>query len=111
MASLLLTGNAIDLYSWVRRLSERFAEQGMRTVVDEYHPITDDIARPWTCMHVMSVAELIRGSNFSENSAEDWWELWGKAVQETQSGVSIRMGMVVTVGQKQGLPAGEIENK
>lgn len=51
---------------------------------------------------MMSVAELIRGIDGPEGDAKDWWDLWEKAAQETQSGVSIRMGMVVAVGQKPG---------
>lgn len=72
----------------------------MTVLTNQHYPICDSIARPWTLMHLMSIAELIRKIDQPRGSADDWWEVYGNAAEEVGVGVSIRMGMIVAVGQK-----------
>ena len=51
-------------------------------------------------MHLMSVAELIRQIDEPLGAARDLWGLHKNAMEEARNGISIRMGMVVVVGQK-----------
>lgn len=72
----------------------------MTVLTNQHYPIHDSIARPWTLMHLMSIAELIRSIDRPRGSADDWWEAHENAAKEAGQGVSIRMGMIVAVGQK-----------
>lgn len=51
-------------------------------------------------MQLMGVAEHIRIIGPPRESADAWWEVYENAAEEVGRGVSIRMGMVVAVGQK-----------
>ena len=75
-------------------------EQGLRDVDSLSHPVPHSIAYPWTLMHLMSVAELIRQLDEPLGAAKDLWVLHKNAMEEARNGVSIRMGMVVVVGRK-----------
>ncbi|KAL8682928.1 MAG: hypothetical protein Q9186_001091 [Xanthomendoza sp. 1 TL-2023] len=62
--------------------------------------VPDDLAHPWTMNHMMAAYEVINVLDQPKGSAADWWELYGKAVGETEQGVSMRMGMVSIIGRK-----------
>jgi hypothetical protein len=88
---------------WARSLGSIMTQQHrMVVLVDDYHPIPDDLAHPWTCMHLMSVAELIKAIDKPPGTAKEWWTLHEEAIREAHQGSSIRMGMISVVARKQG---------
>lgn len=66
---------------------------------NQYCPIPNEIAHPWTHMHLLSVGELIKNVEDSGDDAQPWRDLYVKAIDEARNGASIRMAMVVAVGQ------------
>ena len=73
----------------------------MAILDNKYLPITDDIALPWTLMHLMATVEFIQQIDRPPGTAEDWWALYHSACNDVRNGASMRMGMVSIVGQKQ----------
>lgn len=86
--------------SWVRELEDTFQYRGLTVLDNTFRPIKDDIATPWTLNHLLAVYELINVLDQPKGNANDWWELYEKAVAETEQGVTMRMAMVSIVGQK-----------
>ncbi|KAL8818793.1 MAG: hypothetical protein Q9223_002654, partial [Gallowayella weberi] len=79
--------------SWVRQLDKTFQQRGLSVLRNTFRPIPDDLAHPWTLNHLMAVYELINVLDQPKGSAAEWWDLYGRAVGETEQGVSMRMGM------------------
>lgn len=72
-------------------------------LVNQHSQIPDEIAHPWTHMHLLSIGELIKNVEDSGENAQHWRDLYISAIEEARNGVSVRMAMVVTVGQKSGV--------
>ena len=87
--------------SWVRHLDETFEKRQMVVLDNKYLPITDDIALPWTLMHLMATVEFIQQIDRPAGTAEDWWTLYHRVCNDVRNGASMRMGMISIVGQKQ----------
>ena len=51
-------------------------------------------------MHLLSVGELVKDVGASGEDARHWQELYAGAIEEARNSASIRMAMVVAVGQK-----------
>ena len=51
-------------------------------------------------MHLLSAGELIKNVEDSGEDAQPCRALYDKAIAEARSGASVRMAMVITVGQK-----------
>ena len=77
-----------------------FQSAGLRVIENAYFPIPDEIAHPWSHMHLLSVGELIKHVEASGEDARHWQELYAGAVEEARNSARIRMAMVVAVGQK-----------
>ncbi|KAL9031755.1 MAG: hypothetical protein Q9196_000232 [Gyalolechia fulgens] len=73
---------------------------GLTVVDNKFFPIPDEIAHPWTHMHLLSVGELIKNVRDSGDNAQEWWDLYIEAIEEARRGASVRMDMVVAVGRK-----------
>ncbi|KAL8704725.1 MAG: hypothetical protein Q9225_008069, partial [Loekoesia sp. 1 TL-2023] len=87
-------------FSWVRSLDQFLPKVGLEVVNFQLYDIPDEIAHPWTHMHLLSVGELIKNVKDSGGDVTRWWNLYIKAIEEARNGASIRMGMVVAVGKK-----------
>ncbi|KAL8774224.1 MAG: hypothetical protein Q9209_000975 [Squamulea sp. 1 TL-2023] len=86
--------------SWVRELKSTFTQRGLAVVYDTLRTIPDDIATPWTLNHMLAAYELINVLDEPKGSANEWRELYERAVAEAEQGVTMRMGMISIVGQK-----------
>ena len=86
--------------SWVRHLDANFQERRIAVLDNKYLQITDDIALPWTLMHLMATVEFIQHIDQPPGVAEDWWKLYHCVCNEVRDGASMRMAMVSIVGQK-----------
>ena len=90
--------------SWLSNLDAIFGKNGL-DVVDPFRlPISDELRKASTDNFVMAL-EGIGALTAGKNSAllgthEEFRMLFGKAVRETQDGVTISMDMVVAVGRK-----------
>ena len=86
--------------SWARELDKVFAQRNLEVLHNQYLPIEDSLAHPWTHMHLLFLPEVIRLVEDTEGSAGPWWGVYEKAIEEARRGASIRMGMVSAVGRK-----------
>ena len=69
---------------------------------NKFVPIDDDMAHPWTLMHLMATLEFIKGLDRPPGSATDWWKVYEAAAEEAYHGGSMRMAMISCVGRKAG---------
>ena len=79
-----------------------FQSAGLGVLENVYSPIPDAIAHPWSHMHLLSVGELVKNVEASGEDVRHWQDLYAGAIEETRNSASIRMAMVVAVGQKDG---------
>ena len=77
-----------------------FQSAGLGVLDYVYSPIPDEIAHPWSHMHLLSVGELVNNVEASGEDVRHWQDLYAGAIEETRNSASIRMAMVVAVGQK-----------
>ncbi|KAL8992606.1 MAG: hypothetical protein Q9169_006971 [Polycauliona sp. 2 TL-2023] len=91
-------------FSWTRSLGAAFQAQGLSVLDDKLLPIKDDIAHPWSLIHLMVAVELINliERRHGTEDARVWWELYDRAAAEVRQGATMRVAMVSIVGQKSG---------
>ncbi|KAI4098050.1 MAG: hypothetical protein LQ339_006618 [Xanthoria mediterranea] len=87
-------------HSWVRSLDELFRQEGLVVIEYKQFPIPNEIAHPWTHMHLLSLGELIKDIEKSGEDSHKWLDLHAGAIEEARHGASVRMNMVVAVGRK-----------
>ena len=71
-------------------------------------PILDDIAKPWTEMMLMGIDDSIASmtklsqdqSESGAPSMQQWRDVFEKAAEERKQGVSIRMNIIVQLGER-----------
>ncbi|RAK95951.1 class I SAM-dependent methyltransferase [Aspergillus ibericus CBS 121593] len=95
----LLAAKQVDFH-WVRHLGQYFRDRGATVVDDQWLPIADDIALPWTLQHLMAFAEFVRRIDQPVGTAREWWEVYERAADEAARGGSMRMAMASVVGRK-----------
>lgn len=73
----------------------------MQTLQNVYHPISDNIARPWTLAHLLSFPELRPVLEQADGGkGPDFAEQLTAAVGDANNGVTTRVGMVSAIGRK-----------
>lgn len=84
----------------MRELQRYFHESHLEVIDNQFLPIPDDLALPWTLQHLMAFVEFVRRIDDPVGSAADWWKVYEEAAGETARGASMRMAMISIVGRK-----------
>ncbi|KAL8646082.1 MAG: hypothetical protein Q9226_007027, partial [Calogaya cf. arnoldii] len=86
---------------WVRSLGAAFRDRNVPVLDDKFLPITDDIAQPWSLMHLMASVELINAIDQPRGNAKarEWWKMYDRAAEEVRLGATIRMAMVQAIAK------------
>lgn len=90
-------------FDWISRLDEIFREHGL-DIVDTFRlDATNDLLKPMTDnfltgMEMMSC--YVDGEGNMVGTKRNWVEMWSKAGEEINRGVTISMDMLVIVGRK-----------
>ncbi len=101
---LLSSKNAMNLrYDWSSNLGSIFAEHGLEVVEDTRMDVKKELRKAMTDSLLMMfehVATLAVRDGCMVGTDKNWADLWNKAGQEIDNGVSITMQMMVRVGRK-----------
>ncbi|EDO04614.1 predicted protein [Sclerotinia sclerotiorum 1980 UF-70] len=82
------------------QLDKAFQKRNLVVLANQYVPIDDEIAHPWTMTHLMASVEMGSIIERERGNAEEWWNMHRRAIAEMYHGASLRMSMVSVAGRK-----------
>ncbi|CAD6442881.1 e36562f9-003d-49ac-b33d-270b4734531d [Sclerotinia trifoliorum] len=98
-AQSLVSGKYND-FRWITELDKTFQKRNLVVLANQYVPIDDEIAHPWTMTHLMASVEMGTIIERERGNAEEWWNMHRCAIAEMYHGASLRMSMVSIAGRK-----------
>lgn len=84
-------------------MDKAFQKRDILVLANQYVPIDDEIAYPWTMTHLMASVEMGRIVERERGIAEEWWHMHRCAIAEMYHGTSLRMSMISVAGKKPGV--------
>ena len=72
----------------------------IQLILDSRYAVPDDLAQPASQAHLLSLGEVVDGSDPGMVLEWNLHELYHGATEEMRAGVSVRMGQIVVVGRK-----------